>query len=248
MRSETRASRCGACRRCWTRARFAASSAPLRRATWRSRPARHHLEGAADRFLGTLACRSAIHAHRRLTLPGDERAAAADGGHRARQPVQSRPSHLDAPHAAAARPAVPAGPLSVRRGDAAAERLPVLVLTGPTGAGKTDWAHRARRARSGRDRERRLGAGLPRARHRHRQARRGAARAHPASPDRHLRAHRELLRRSLRGRCARRASATSTAAAACRSWSAGTMLYLRALLHGLAPLPQAAPALRARAR
>jgi DNA mismatch repair protein MutL len=29
----------------------------------------HHLEGAADKFLGTLACRSAIHAHRRLTLP-----------------------------------------------------------------------------------------------------------------------------------------------------------------------------------
>jgi DNA mismatch repair protein MutL len=29
----------------------------------------HHLEGAADRFLGTLACRCAIHAHRRLTLP-----------------------------------------------------------------------------------------------------------------------------------------------------------------------------------
>jgi DNA mismatch repair protein MutL len=29
----------------------------------------HHLEGAADRFLGTLACRAAIHAHRRLTLP-----------------------------------------------------------------------------------------------------------------------------------------------------------------------------------
>jgi DNA mismatch repair protein MutL len=29
----------------------------------------HHLEAAADPFLGTLACRSAIHAHRRLTLP-----------------------------------------------------------------------------------------------------------------------------------------------------------------------------------
>ena len=28
----------------------------------------HHLEGATDRFLGTLACRSAIHANRRLTL------------------------------------------------------------------------------------------------------------------------------------------------------------------------------------
>ena len=29
----------------------------------------HHLDQAADRFLGTLACRTAIHAHRRLTLP-----------------------------------------------------------------------------------------------------------------------------------------------------------------------------------
>ena len=29
----------------------------------------HHLDGAADRFLATLACRSAIHVHRRLTLP-----------------------------------------------------------------------------------------------------------------------------------------------------------------------------------
>jgi DNA mismatch repair protein MutL len=29
----------------------------------------HHLEAAADRFLGALACRSAIHAHRRLTVP-----------------------------------------------------------------------------------------------------------------------------------------------------------------------------------
>jgi DNA mismatch repair protein MutL len=28
----------------------------------------HHLEKAADRFLGTIACRAAIHAHRRLTL------------------------------------------------------------------------------------------------------------------------------------------------------------------------------------
>ncbi|MGH8261284.1 MAG: DNA mismatch repair endonuclease MutL, partial [Steroidobacteraceae bacterium] len=31
--------------------------------------AAHHLDGEADRFLGTLACRTAIHAHRRLTLP-----------------------------------------------------------------------------------------------------------------------------------------------------------------------------------
>jgi DNA mismatch repair protein MutL len=29
----------------------------------------HHLDNAADKFLGTLACRTAVHAHRRLTLP-----------------------------------------------------------------------------------------------------------------------------------------------------------------------------------
>ena len=29
----------------------------------------HHLDGAADQLLGTIACRSAIHAGRRLTLP-----------------------------------------------------------------------------------------------------------------------------------------------------------------------------------
>ena len=29
----------------------------------------HHLDGAVDKFLGTLACRTSIHAHRRLSLP-----------------------------------------------------------------------------------------------------------------------------------------------------------------------------------
>jgi DNA mismatch repair protein MutL len=29
----------------------------------------HHLDGAVDKFLGTLACRTAIHAHRRLSVP-----------------------------------------------------------------------------------------------------------------------------------------------------------------------------------
>ena len=28
-----------------------------------------YLDGAADKFLGTLACRTAIHAHRRLSVP-----------------------------------------------------------------------------------------------------------------------------------------------------------------------------------
>jgi DNA mismatch repair protein MutL len=32
-------------------------------------PIHHHLDSAADRLLGTIACRTAIHAHRRLTLP-----------------------------------------------------------------------------------------------------------------------------------------------------------------------------------
>jgi DNA mismatch repair protein MutL len=31
--------------------------------------ATHHLDGATERLLGTIACRSAIHAHRRLTIP-----------------------------------------------------------------------------------------------------------------------------------------------------------------------------------
>ena len=31
--------------------------------------ASHHLDAATDRLLGTIACRSAIHAHRRLSLP-----------------------------------------------------------------------------------------------------------------------------------------------------------------------------------
>src|SRR5579883_3035296 len=67
---------------------------------------------------------------------GDGCAPQADGGHRARQPVQPRPPDLDAPEPAAARPAVPARALSM----AAAAAGPVLVLYGPTGAGKTDWA------------------------------------------------------------------------------------------------------------
>jgi DNA mismatch repair protein MutL len=29
----------------------------------------HHIDGAADKFLGTLACRTAVHAHRRLSVP-----------------------------------------------------------------------------------------------------------------------------------------------------------------------------------
>jgi DNA mismatch repair ATPase MutL len=73
--------------------------------------ASHHLDGASDRLLGTIACRSAIHAHRRLTLPEMNASAAADGADAARRPVQSRPPHLDTGDAGRTGSHVPARPL-----------------------------------------------------------------------------------------------------------------------------------------
>ena len=129
---------------------------------------------------------------------------------------------------------------SAAGGDA---RRPVLVLTGPTGAGKTDWAIALAAARAHRDRQRGFRARVPRPGYRHGQAARGAARARSPPPDRHLRAHRELFGGAIRHRCpgahsgdprprphpaaGRRHDAVSARAAA-----------------GLAVLPQAAPALR----
>jgi hypothetical protein len=65
--------------------------------------ATHHLDSATDRLLGTIACRSAIHAHRRLTLAGDERVAAADGADAARGSMQPRAPDVDARQPARAR-------------------------------------------------------------------------------------------------------------------------------------------------
>jgi len=124
------------------------------------------------------------------------------------------------------------------------ERLPVLVLTGPTGAGKTDWAIALAQAAPveivsvdsalvyrGLD----IGTAKPpaslRARIPHHlidvcepaetySAGRFAADALRVIADVHARGRVPLL-------------------------VGGTMLYLRALLHGLASLPQAAPQLRA---
>ena len=181
--------------------------------------ASHHLDGATDRLFGTIACRSAIHAHRRLTLAGDERAAAPDGADAARRPVQSRPADLDPGDAAGARPHVPARALKAPR------RVPELqpprttaVLTGPTGAGKTDFAAAPGARIPARDRERRFRAGVSRSRHRQRQAGRGRARRGPASPDRSDRADAELFRRPIRARRGRAPSRTSKHAGVCRCW------------------------------
>src|SRR5204862_4228574 len=109
---------------------------------------------------GRRACRGQVPRHARLPqcdprappphAAGNGHAAAANGGHRARQPVQPRAADLDAPVPAAAGPAVPAGALMATGARAAGtpapgvvagpHDLPVFVLTGPTGAGKTDWA------------------------------------------------------------------------------------------------------------
>ena len=80
-------------------------------ATWQLEAGAHHMEGAADRFLGTLACRTSIHAHRRLTLPEMDALLRQMETTLARQSVQSRAAHLGAADPDAARPAVPAGPL-----------------------------------------------------------------------------------------------------------------------------------------
>ena len=59
---------CARCRPC-CRARTSPRWCATWCATWPTDGAAHHLDGATDRLLGTIACRSAIHAHRRLTLP-----------------------------------------------------------------------------------------------------------------------------------------------------------------------------------
>ncbi|MCK7495673.1 MAG: hypothetical protein MZW92_35265 [Comamonadaceae bacterium] len=83
------------------------------------------------------------------------------------------------------------------------------------------WRWRWRAACAAGDRVDRLGAGLPRHGHRHRQARRAAERARGAAPPaRPPRPDRALLGGRLRARRARARSARSARAARCRWWSA----------------------------
>ena len=61
-------SRCAACRRCW-RARMSPRWCATAALAVVDDEGAHHLEGAEHRLLATLACRGAVHAGRRLSLP-----------------------------------------------------------------------------------------------------------------------------------------------------------------------------------
>jgi len=124
------------------------------------------------------------------------------------------------------------------------QRLPVLVLAGPTGAGKTDWALRLAAQAPleivsvdsvlvyrGLD----IGTAKP-------------PRAVRAQIPHHLIDITDPAQSYSAGRFVRDALSAIAQIHARRRVPllvGGTMLYLRALLHGLAPLPQASPQLRA---
>jgi tRNA dimethylallyltransferase len=125
-----------------------------------------------------------------------------------------------------------------------AQRLPVLVLAGPTGAGKTDWALRLA-AQAPLEivsvdsalvyRELDIGTAKP-------------SRAVRAQIPHHLIDIIDPAQSYSAGQFVRDALAAIAQIHARRRVPllvGGTMLYLRALLHGLAPLPQASPRLRA---
>src|SRR5690606_27742066 len=170
---------------------------------------------------------------------GNERFVARDGAHRAHRPVQSRASDLDADHVVGARSAVPERAVAVP-----STRFRAICLTGPTAAGKTDLALELARSipleivsvdsamvHRGMD----IGTAKP------------SAEVRAAVPH-HLIDIVDAADTYSAGRFLADANAAIDAIAARGMLPllvGGTLLYLRALRRGLAPLPEADPELRA---
>ena len=179
------------------------------------------VEESINHLLGTAGLPRGGAGAAQFERPGNECTAAADGAHRARRSMQSRPPDLGAPVALGSRPAVHARALMGARVDTAAAE--------PASCALVDGSDRGRQIGSGdspgeqlavRNRQRRLGAGVPRHGYRDRQTRSRDAQSHCAPFDRYSRPRIELFRGRVRARCDARPCRISGGAAGSRCWSA----------------------------
>ena len=159
---------------------------------------------------------------------------------RAGQCNHGRPTWYPA-HARGPRPALPARAVST-------SPPPAILLAGPDRGRQVGARDAHRRTPPGRDRQRRLGAGLSRHGRRHGEAYRRRARARAASPRRHHRPDRARTRPRAFATDALRLVAEIRSRGRIPLLVGGTMLYFKALLEGLADLPPADPDVRARHR